>query len=264
MAPTAFPTRATRTQRLEVVHSSFHRQHHPYKYSFIHLQEFVCEPDASSASYALGMAAITGGCVTVQGLGAASLQGDARFARFLQALGCTVQQDEHSTMVARDVHRCLAAVDADLGDITDTFMTAAVLLATAPRGTTSRITGIANQRVKECNRIKAMATELAKCGVVCRELETGIEIEGAGREPPEILKSLGAAIECYGDHRIAMSFAVLGTLWPNIRILDKDCVEKTYPSFWDDINTAFQGAHLALPYSPDTDRAAQLSKGQRR
>ncbi len=73
----------------------------------------------------------------------------------------------------------LQAVSVDMAHITDTFMTAAVVMATAPKGTVSRITNIANQRVKECNRIEAMVRELTKCGVVCRELETGLEIEGA-------------------------------------------------------------------------------------
>lgn len=126
-------------------------------------------------------------------------------------------------------------------DLTDAFMGIACLAAVA-KGTT-RITGIANQRVKECNRIRVMVEELTKCGINSRELEDGIEIEGK-TEPI----SLPAPVEilCYNDHRIAMSFACLGARVPGIIITDKECVQKTYPEFWDDISNVL-GAQLRVP-----------------
>ena len=88
---------------------------------------------------------------------------------------------------------------------------------------------MANQRVKECNRIQVMQVELSKCGVTCRELDDGIEIEGAGG----VSNLRGAIIKCHDDHRIAMSFGVLGCLLPGLIITEKECVEKTYPEYWD-------------------------------
>ena len=199
------------------------------------MQTFEVEADASSASYPLAMAAITGGRVTVRSVGTASLQGDAGFCRVLEAMGCRVEQTESVTTVEAPPEGQLRAVDVDMGDITDTFMTAAVVMATCPVGTTSVISNIANQRVKECNRIAAMVTELGKCGVACRELPTGIAIDGCGPMPPPPLQHGPVPIHCYKDHRIAMSFGVLGCLWPRIQITDKDCTDKTYPEFWDDV-----------------------------
>ena len=101
--------------------------------------------------------------------------------------------------------------------MTDAFLTAAALAAVAD-GTT-RITNIANQRVKECNRILAMVTELGKCGVQTKELPDGIEVTGS---PPAKLH--GASIHCYNDHRVAMAFAVLGCKVRNVVMQDKHCV----------------------------------------
>ena len=131
-------------------------------------------------------------------------------------------------------------------DLTDAFMGVACLAAVA-KGTT-RITGIANQRVKECNRILVMVEELSKCGVKCRELEDGIEIEG--RTTPISLSS-PAEILCYNDHRIAMSFACLGARVPGIVISDKECTQKTYPEYWDDISNVL-GAQLRIPIANNT------------
>merc|ERR1719229_1294745 len=103
-----------------------------------------------------------------------------------------------------------------MNTMTDAFLTAAALMATVEGGK-SRITNIANQRVKECNRIEAMRVELGKCGIECRER-------------PEDIK--GASIHCYNDHRVAMAFGCLGCVARGILITDKACVDKTYPEFW--------------------------------
>eukprot|EP00051_Salpingoeca_urceolata_P000261 m.33341 g.33341 ORF g.33341 m.33341 type:complete len:1512 (-) comp10359_c0_seq2:178-4713(-) len=199
---------------------------------------FEVESDASSASYPLGIAAITGGSVEVESVGTESLQGDAKFCEVMRAMGCEVVQTATSTRVTGPPRGQLKAVEVDMSDVTDTFMTAAVVMAATPKGTKSTITNIANQRVKECDRIAAMATELAKCGVFAEELPDGLIVHGSGLEPPAPLAD-GAGIFCYKDHRIAMSFGVLGCLWPGVRILDKDCTDKTYPAFWDDLENVF-------------------------
>eukprot|EP01063_Lacrimia_lanifica_P012514 TRINITY_DN19177_c0_g1_i1.p1 TRINITY_DN19177_c0_g1~~TRINITY_DN19177_c0_g1_i1.p1 ORF type:complete len:1486 (+),score=579.95 TRINITY_DN19177_c0_g1_i1:68-4525(+) len=196
---------------------------------------YQVEPDASSATYPLAIAAVNGAgtTVTVQGMGSASVQGDANFAKLLEQMGCSVLQTESSTTVTGPEGR-LKAVDVDMEPMTDAFMTAAVLMALADG--TSRITGIANQRVKECNRIEAMMTEFKKLGVVTRELPDGLEVDGTTPD------KLAAAVDifCYKDHRIAMSFAVLGTRVPGITLMDAACVDKTYPVFWDHLANKFR------------------------
>lgn len=186
------------------------------------------EPDASSATYPFAVAAITGGKVTVKGVlkKEDSLQGDAGFPWLLEKMGCTVTVQTDSITVQGPPLGTLKAIDIDMNTMTDAFLTAAALMATVPGGK-SRITNIANQRVKECNRIEAMRVELGKCGVECRELPDGIEVDG--KRPEDIN---GASIHCYNDHRVAMAFGCLGCVAKGIVITDKACVDKTYPEFW--------------------------------
>ncbi|TMW57787.1 hypothetical protein Poli38472_014390 [Pythium oligandrum] len=208
--------------------------------------ELSVEVDASSATYPLALAAITGGTVTVEALGNTSLQGDAAFHTLLKAMGCTTTQDEHTTTVTGPPKGTpLQAVEIDMETMTDAFMTAVALAAVA-KGTT-KITGIANQRVKECNRIEVMVTELRKLGVECGELEDGIWITGTAGEVAHLKKT---AVECHNDHRIAMSFAVLGAVVPNVVITDKECTDKTYPEFWDHV-MRFLGLQV-VPVLPST------------
>ncbi|KAJ9149292.1 Pentafunctional AROM polypeptide [Pleurostoma richardsiae] len=199
--------------------------------------EYEIESDASSATYPLAVAAITGTTCTVPNIGSKSLQGDARFAiEVLRPMGCTVTQTDYSTTVKGPALGGLKAVEhVDMEPMTDAFLTASVLAAIA-KGTT-RITGIANQRVKECNRIQAMIDQLYKFGVHCAELEDGIEIVGKPfqelQEPKDIY--------CYDDHRVAMSFSVLAAIAPRpTLILERECVGKTWPGWWDSLSQAFK------------------------
>lgn len=123
--------------------------------------EYYVESDASSATYPLAIAAITGTQCTVQNIGSASMQGDAGFAvKVLRRMGCHVEQSENSTLVKGPPMGTLKSVDTiDFESMTDAFLTGSILFAVASDGPTT-ITGIANQRVKECNRIQAMCTEL--------------------------------------------------------------------------------------------------------
>eukprot|EP01116_Phalansterium_solitarium_P017376 TRINITY_DN4263_c0_g1_i1.p1 TRINITY_DN4263_c0_g1~~TRINITY_DN4263_c0_g1_i1.p1 ORF type:complete len:1532 (-),score=617.73 TRINITY_DN4263_c0_g1_i1:193-4788(-) len=205
--------------------------------------QFTVECDASSASYPLALAAITGGRVTVDSIGSASVQGDAQFYTVLEKMGCAVSQSETSTTVCGPAAgQPLRALRVDMSAMTDTFMTVAVLAAVADG--TSVIHNIANQRVKECNRIFAMVEQLSKLGVNARETADGLEIEGCAGHLERLRP---AEIACYNDHRIAMSFAVLAARVPGIVITDKQCVDKTYPEFWTDLEARFAVRLLAPP-----------------
>lgn len=203
--------------------------------------DYEVESDASSATYPLAIAAITGTTCTVPNIGSSSLQGDARFAvEVLKPMGCAVEQTATSTTVTGPPKGRLQPIsEVDMEPMTDAFLTASVLAAVASSNTgstTTRIVGIANQRVKECNRIEAMKDQLAKFGVVCRELEDGIEIDGRGFD----LKAPVSGVDCYDDHRIAMSFSVLAVAAPQTTlILEKSCVGKTWPGWWDKLRGLF-------------------------
>lgn len=193
-------------------------------------EKYVVESDASSATYPLALAALTGTKCTVPSIGTRSLQGDARFAMdVLKPMGCTVTQTENSTTVQGPV-KLKGRGLVDMEPMTDAFLTACVVAAFA-EGTTE-IVGIANQHVKECDRINAMATELGKFGVKCVEKDDGIIVEGGIHGPrPKNLHS-------YDDHRVAMSMSLaalasLPTAENPVVIDERRCVEKTWPGWWD-------------------------------
>ncbi|KAK0551008.1 hypothetical protein OC845_002363 [Tilletia horrida] len=212
---------------------------------------YLIESDASSATYPLAFAAITGTQCTLQGIGSASLQGDARFAvEVLKPMGCDVQQTPNETTVKGPAPGQLRQLgEIDMETMTDAFLTAAVLLAAAPQpgangATSTRITGIANQRVKECNRITAMRDQLAKFGVKTDEFSDGMEVWGLA--PSSLLPAdKVGGIYCYDDHRVAMAFSILAVATPKgaadseaergVLIEEKRCVEKTWPNWWDDL-----------------------------
>lgn len=199
--------------------------------------EYVVESDASSATYPLAVAAISGTTCTIPNIGSKSLQGDARFAiEVLRPMGCIVEQTDYSTTVTGPAIGNLQALKhVDMTTMTDAFLTATVLASVA-QGTT-QITGIANQRVKECNRIKAMKDELHKFGVVCRELEDGIEIDGKSHATLMNPKS----VHSYDDHRVAMSFSVLSLIAPEpVLIEERECTGKTWPGWWDVLALSFK------------------------
>lgn len=203
--------------------------------------EYVVESDASSATYPLAIAAITGTSCTIPNIGAESLQGDARFAvDVLRPMGCTVEQTATSTTVTGPPMGNLKPIlCVDMEPMTDAFLTASVLAAVAPGKT--QIVGIANQRVKECNRIVAMKDQLAKMGVKCNELEDGIEIVG---NPLGQLQPPSDEIYCYDDHRVAMSLSVISTVSPTpVVITERECTGKTWPGWWDTLSQFF---HVAL------------------
>ncbi len=186
-------------------------------------REYHIEGDASSASYFLAAAALVGGSVTVTNLPRNSLQGDAAFAGILSRMGCTVSYEEGVT-VSRDPNTPLKGIDINMGRTPDLVPTLAVVAAKA-RGRTF-IRGVPHLRYKETDRLKAVATELTKLGVSVTELDDGLIIEGCAELHP-------AEIETYQDHRMAMSFAVLGLVVPGLRLRDPACVVKSFPNFWE-------------------------------
>ncbi|CRK34864.1 hypothetical protein BN1723_014924 [Verticillium longisporum] len=210
--------------------SSDPNTYHIPKGTYKNPAEYTIESDASSATYPLAIAAITGTTCTVPNIGFSSLQGDARFAiDVLQPMGCTVQQTATSTTVTGPAPGGLLGLPhVDMEPMTDAFLTASVLAAVAA-GTT-KISGIANQRVKECNRIAAMREQLGKFGIATDEFDDGIIVTG---QPLDTLKTPDAGVFCYDDHRVAMSFSVLSTVAnAPVTILERECTGKTWPGWF--------------------------------
>ncbi|KAI6086586.1 Pentafunctional AroM protein [Hypoxylon rubiginosum] len=218
--------------------------------------EYVVESDASSATYPLAVAAITGTTCTIPNIGASSLQGDARFARdVLRPMGCTVEQTATSTTVTGPSPGSLKGIEVDMEPMTDAFLTASVLGAVASGET--RITGIANQRVKECNRIAAMREQLAKFGVRCSELEDGIVV--SGKKLSE-LSQPSESIFCYDDHRVAMSFSVISLVAPGpVLILERECTGKTWPGWWDILAQSFKVSLTGEDVEPTVHKKTKQS-----
>ncbi|TVS16954.1 MAG: 3-phosphoshikimate 1-carboxyvinyltransferase [Gammaproteobacteria bacterium] len=180
------------------------------------------EGDASSASYFLAAGAIAGGPVRVLGVGSDSMQGDVAFADVLEAMGAVVRRGPDWLEVERGT---LRGIDMDLNHITDAAMTIATtaLFAEGP----TRIRNVANWRVKETDRIAAMARELRKLGASVMEYADGLLIR-----PPQALRP--ASVHTYDDHRMAMCFALTALGGAPVTIEDPDCVGKTYPGFFAD------------------------------
>jgi 3-phosphoshikimate 1-carboxyvinyltransferase len=179
------------------------------------------EPDATAASYAFAAAAILGGRVTVQGLGTATGQGDLAFVDVLARMGSTVDRGPSATTVTGPAR--LRGVEVDMAQLSDTAQTLAVVAAFADGPT--RVTGIGFIRGKETDRVAAVVAELRRIGVGADEQPDGFVIHPRPMRP--------ATVQTYGDHRMAMSFALVGLRAPGIEIADPACVVKTFPGYWD-------------------------------
>ena len=186
---------------------------------------YAIEPDASAASYFFAAAAITGGTVTVEGLGSDSIQGDMGFVDILEHMGCSVVRGRTSTTLTGGP---LRGVDVDMNAISDTVMTLAVVALFA-NGIT-RIRNVGHIRHKETDRIAALGAELRKLDATVTEQPDGLILF-----PPANLTTTNARIATYNDHRMAMAFALVGLKVPGLTILDPGCVAKTYPRYWDDL-----------------------------
>ncbi len=183
-------------------------------------REYAIEPDATAASYFYAAAALTGGTVRVAGLGPGAVQGDVAFVDVLERMGCAVERGATAITVRGPAR--LRGVDVDMGDISDTAQTLAALAPFAEGPTTMR--GLAHARLKETDRVAAVATELRALGCRVEERPDGLTIH------PSALH--GGTVATYDDHRMAMSFALIGLRVPGIRIADPGCVAKTFPDFF--------------------------------
>jgi 3-phosphoshikimate 1-carboxyvinyltransferase len=188
--------------------------------------EYRVEPDASAASYFFALAAATSGRVRVRNLGSGSVQGDVHFVDVLEKMGCEVTRGPDSIEVRGP--RTLRGVDVDMVGISDTVQTLAAIAPLASEPVVIRNVG--HIRHKETDRLTALVTELRRLGVDVQEHEAGLSIR-----PSAINR---ATIETYGDHRMAMSFAILGSAVPGIEIRDPDCVAKTFPDFFQRLERA--------------------------
>ena len=185
------------------------------------------EGDASSASYFLAAGAIAGGPVRVEGVGKSSIQGDVRFVEALQQMGATITMGEN--WIEASSAGILKAIDADFNHIPDAAMTIAVAALYADG--TSTLRNIASWRVKETDRLSAMATELRKLGALVEEGADFLRIT-----PPVMLDS--ATIDTYDDHRMAMCFSLASLngaacAGAAVRINDPQCVAKTFPDYFE-------------------------------
>jgi 3-phosphoshikimate 1-carboxyvinyltransferase len=193
--------------------------------------KYAIEPDASNASYFLAAAAIhRGSQITIAGLGKHSLQGDVGFSDVLRRMGASVVIGNDSITVTAADH--LEGIDVDLSAMPDTAQTLAVAALFAEGETTIR--GLHTLRVKETDRIAALACELQKLGAHVRVNGDALTIA-----PPKKLQP--ATIATYDDHRMAMSFALAGTKAPGVVIQDPACVNKTYPTYFEDLDVLRMG-----------------------
>ena len=183
--------------------------------------DYEVEADASQAGYFWAAAAICKNDVKVRGLNPGSCQGDVNFSKVLESMGCTIRNEPDGVTVAGGDR--LKAVEIDMGDMPDMVPTLAVVAAFA-RGTTV-IKNVSHLKSKESDRLGAVVSELIKMGITASCTEDEMVVTGG--------QPRGAEVETYDDHRIAMSFAVAGLKAPGTIIRDENCVEKSFPNFWE-------------------------------
>ena len=187
---------------------------------------YPIESDASAASYFFASPAICGGTVCVENISQKSVQGDIAFLNVLEKMGCTVKEDDNSISVTRALE--INGLDIDMRDIPDTAQT---LAAIAPFASTpTRIRGIASARVKETDRVHATCAELTRLGVKVEEHEDGMTIY-----PCENIRP--ATVQTYNDHRMAMALSLIGLRVPGITIENPGCVSKTFPNYFNILET---------------------------
>ncbi len=196
------------------------------------------EGDFSAACYPAAAAALTGGPVVLAGLAPDSRQGDRGFLDLLVRMGARVEWrqgeggEPEVEIAGPPADSGLAAVEADLGSMPDQVPTLAALAPFA-RGTTV-ITGVPHLRIKESDRLAAMAAELGRLGVPVTERPDGLVVPGvwADREPP----AGAVTVDAHHDHRIAMSLAITALRRPGVAVADPGAVAKSYPEFWHDLD----------------------------
>ncbi|MDH5561927.1 MAG: 3-phosphoshikimate 1-carboxyvinyltransferase, partial [Deltaproteobacteria bacterium] len=184
-------------------------------------RDFEVEGDASSASYFLAMAAITGGEILIKGISKDTSQSDFGLIDILDEMGCEIAWEKEGV---RLIGGKLKGIEVDMNSMSDVAQTLAVVALFAEGKT--RIRNVANMRIKECDRISAMVAELGKLNAQVEEFPDGLSVQGMGNYH-------GASLKTYDDHRMAMSLSLAGLKIPSVKILDPSCVSKTFPEFFD-------------------------------
>ena len=187
---------------------------------------YIVEPDCSQAGYFWAAAAITGARIKVKGITRQSRQGDVRFTECLEKMGCVIHDEQDGIAVTG---KPLTAITANMADMPDMVPTLAVVAAFA-KGTTV-IENVAHLKAKESDRLGSVVKELSKIGIEASCSDSGMIIKGG--EP------WGGEVDTYGDHRIAMSFALAGLKVPGLFIKDERCVAKSFPNFWEVFETLY-------------------------
>jgi len=182
------------------------------------------EPDCSQAGYFWAAAAITGGQIKVRGITEKSRQGDLGFTGLLEKMGCEILFEDDGISAKGG---SLSGIEADMSDMPDMVPTLAVVASFAKGSTV--IKNVGHLKEKESDRLSAVVNELLKTGIEAKCTGTDLIIKGGAHRSAEI--------ETYNDHRIAMSFAVAGLRIPGIFIKDEKCVEKSFPDFWNVLET---------------------------
>ncbi|MBB1380609.1 3-phosphoshikimate 1-carboxyvinyltransferase [Shewanella sp. SR41-2] len=205
---------------VEVINHQYQRFEIKAGQHYVSPGKVLVEGDASSASYFLAAGAIKGGEVKVTGVGRLSIQGDVKFADALAQMGANIEWGDDYIIARKST---LTAIEMDMNHIPDAAMTiaTAALFATG----TTKLTNIYNWRIKETDRLAAMATELRKVGAIVEEGHDYITIT-----PPAELNT--AAIDTYNDHRMAMCFSMMAFADCGITINDPDCTSKTFPDYF--------------------------------
>ncbi|MFH2060403.1 MAG: 3-phosphoshikimate 1-carboxyvinyltransferase [Pseudomonadota bacterium] len=181
--------------------------------------KFIVEPDLSNAGYFWAIGAVTGQMIFVDNINLNTLQGDINQIKILEQMGCKlVVEDNRIGICGKE----LTGVDVDMGATPDAVPAIAVVASFA-KGTT-RISNIGHLRVKECDRIDVVSSQLEKMGIHVKQGDDFMEITGG--------KHTGAFIETFNDHRIAMAFSIPGLLIDGIKIQNPACVEKSFPNYW--------------------------------
>ena len=182
-------------------------------------------PDASTAAYWwLAASLVPGACITVPGFGQSLDQPDASLLSVFEAMGAKVQSGEHVTLTGQS----LGGIEVDCENFPDgaVALGAACVFADSP----SRLTGLHTLRVKECDRVHALATEIERFGARVVEHADALDIIPGPRSGPEV------EVAAWNDHRMAMAFGVLGLVRGGVRVCDPECVGKSHPEFWEDLN----------------------------
>lgn len=202
---------------------SFENGTYVVRHSDYTAQDYMIEPDVSSACYFYAMAALTGGSVTVKNVHPSSLQGDIKFLDVLRQLGCEIVETAQGVQVNGKSNGKYHGIEVDMNDFSDQTMTLAALAVFADSPTT--IHNINHMQFQETDRITAIIAELTRMGIRCERTSDGIVIYPGSPKPTDI--------QTYDDHRMAMAFSLIGLRSKGIRIMDHGCTRKTFENYFD-------------------------------